>query len=137
MRRQSLLRNERGQAAAELALVLPILAALVIAIAQFGIAFNNYLTLTDATRAGARQAAVSRFVGDNGASAIAAVKASAAGLDMSKLDSPSNPITVTTADWTTPGSLVTVTASYPYSINILGWTVSAGNLTSTTKERLE
>jgi Flp pilus assembly protein TadG len=137
MPRQSLLRNEHGQAAAELALVLPILAALVIAIAQFGIAFNNYLTLTDATRAGARQAAVSRFVGDNGASAIAAVKASAAGLDMSKLDSPGNPITVTTADWTTPGSLVTVTASYPYSINILGWTVSAGNLTSTTKERLE
>jgi hypothetical protein len=48
------------------------------------------------------------------------------------------PITVTaTPDWTTTGNTVTVTASYPYSINILGWTVKSGNLTSTTKERLE
>jgi hypothetical protein len=35
------------------------------------------------------------------------------------------------------GNQVTVTASYPYSINILGWTIKAGNLTSTTRERLE
>ncbi len=40
-------------------------------------------------------------------------------------------------DWATAGNQVTVTASYPYSINILGWTIKAGNLTSTTKERLE
>ena len=39
--------------------------------------------------------------------------------------------------WNIPGSDVVVTATYPYSINILGWTVKAGNLTSTTKERLE
>jgi Flp pilus assembly protein TadG len=134
MRRHWSLRQEHGQAAAELALVLPIFAALVLGIAQFGIAFNNYMTLTDATRAGARQAAVSRFANDNGASAIASVKASASGLDMTKL----KPITVTaTPNWTATGSTVTVTASYPYSINILGWTVKSGNLTSTTKERLE
>jgi len=136
MRRQWSLEQENGQAAAEMALVLPIFAALVLGIAQFGIAFNNYMTLTDATRAGARQAAVSRFAGDNGTSAIAAVKASAAGLDMTKLEL--TPITVTaTPNWTTTGNTVTVTASYPYSINILGWTVTSGNLTSTTKERLE
>ncbi|HEY8644492.1 MAG TPA: TadE family protein, partial [Gaiellaceae bacterium] len=64
--RPTLLRNEDGQAAAEMALVLPVLAAILLAIAQFGIAFNNYITLTDATRAGARKAAVSRFVGDQG-----------------------------------------------------------------------
>ena len=43
--------------------------ALLLAIAQFGIVCNNYLTLTDATRAGARKAAVARFTGDTGASA--------------------------------------------------------------------
>jgi hypothetical protein len=32
---------------------------------------------------------------------------------------------------------VNVTVTYPYSINILGWTVKAGDLSSTTKERLE
>jgi Flp pilus assembly protein TadG len=134
MRRRWSLEQENGQAAAEMALVLPIFAALVLGIAQFGIAFNNYMTLTDATRAGARQAAVSRFANDNGASAIASVKASAAGLNMTKL----KPITVTaTPNWTATGGTVTVTASYPYSINILGWTVKSGNLTSTTKERLE
>jgi Flp pilus assembly protein TadG len=132
MRRHWSLRQEHGQAAAELALVLPIFAALVLGIAQFGIAFNNYMTLTDATRAGARQAAVSRFANDNGASAIAAVKASASSLNLT------NRVTVTaTPNWTATGSTVTVTASYPYSINILGWTVKSGNLTSTTKERLE
>jgi Flp pilus assembly protein TadG len=128
-------RNENGQAMVEFALVLPILMALLLGIIQFGIVFNNYITLTDATRAGARKAAVSRFVGDNGASAKAAVKSSAQGLDQKKLDPT---ILVTAApDWNTPGNEVTVTASYPYSINILGWTVKAGNLTSTTKERLE
>ena len=52
--------NQRGQTMAELALVLPVLLVLLLGIAQFGVAFNNYITLTDAVRAGARKAAVSR-----------------------------------------------------------------------------
>jgi Flp pilus assembly protein TadG len=115
-----------------MAMVLPILIAVVLGIAQFGVAYNNYVTLTDATRAGARKAAVSRFVGDAGASAVATVKSSATNLTASKLS-----VSVTSTNWTVPGSDVTVTASYPYSINILGWTVKSGNLTSTQKERLE
>jgi Flp pilus assembly protein TadG len=129
------LRDERGQAMVEFALVLPILMALLLGIIQFGIVFNNYITLTDATRAGARKAAVSRFDGDSGASAKLEVENSAQGLDQSKL-APTISVTAS-PDWNTPGNEVTVTASYPYSINILGWTVKAGNLTSTTKERLE
>ena len=74
-------RNERGQAIVEFALVLPILMAILLGIIQFGIIFNNYITLTDATRAGARKAAVSRFLNDNGASAKQAVIDSAQGLD--------------------------------------------------------
>jgi Flp pilus assembly protein TadG len=132
------LRREDGQAMTELALVLPIFVVLLFAIIQFGIAFNNYLTLTDATRAGARKAAVSRFIGDDGASAVAAVKAAASGLDQTKLA----PVVTSTnaagaADWSTPGDVVTVTATYPYTINILGFSVQTGSLTSTTKERLE
>ena len=129
------LRNEDGQAIIEFALVLPILMAILLGIIQFGIIFNNYITLTDATRAGARKAAVSRFLNDNGAAAKIAVEDSAQGLDHSVLDPT---ISVTAApDWATAGNQVTVTASYPYSINILGWTIKAGNLTSTTRERLE
>ena len=50
----------------EFALVLPILLLLVMGIIQFGIVFNNYVTLTDGVRAGARQAAVSRDLPDPG-----------------------------------------------------------------------
>ncbi len=133
MRRALSLRSERGQAAAELALVLPILAAILLAIAQFGIVFNNYITLTDATRAGARKAAVARFTGDSGAAAKALVYSSASGLKAPPLQ-----VTVESAsDWKIPGTDVTVTASYPYSINILGITVKSGDLVSTQKERLE
>jgi Flp pilus assembly protein TadG len=132
MPRMLSLRREDGQAAAEMALVLPVLAALLLGIAQFGIVFNNYITLTDATRAGARKAAVSRFVGDSGASATAAVRAASTNLNQTSLD-----VDVSSTNWTVPGSDVTVTASYPYSVDILGWTVAAGRLTSTTKERLE
>jgi hypothetical protein len=35
------------------------------------------------------------------------------------------------------GSTVQVTVTYPYSINVLGWVVSSGNLSSTMSERLE
>lgn len=132
MRLRNELRSDDGQALVEMAMVLPILIAVVLGIAQFGVAYNNYVTLTDATRAGARKAAVSRFVGDAGASAVATVKSSATNLTASKLS-----VSVTSTNWTVPGSDVTVTASYPYSINILGWTVKSGDLTSTQKERLE
>src|SRR5213592_3712241 len=59
------LKDERGQTMTELALVLPILVVLVLAIAQFGVAFNNYVTLTDAARAAARKGAVSREAGQS------------------------------------------------------------------------
>jgi Flp pilus assembly protein TadG len=132
MDRNRSLRSEDGQAATELALVFPILLVILLAIAQFGILFNNYITLTDATRTGARKAAVSRFTGDQGTAAALAVRAAASNLTASKLN-----VSVTSSDWTVPGSDVTVTATYPYDLNILGWVIQSGNLTSTTKERLE
>ena len=46
----------------EFALILPLLVVLLFGIIQFGIIFNNYVTLTDAVRAGAREAAVSRQI---------------------------------------------------------------------------
>jgi Flp pilus assembly protein TadG len=125
-------RSEDGQAATELALVIPILLVILYAITQFGILFNNYITLTDATRTGARKAAVSRFTGDKGTAAGLAVRAAASNLTPSKLN-----VSVTSTDWTVPGSDVIVTATYQYDLNIFGWVIQSGDLTSTTKERLE
>lgn len=132
MLRSSRLRSQEGQSIVEFAFVLPLLMAILLGIIQFGIAFNNYITLTDATRVGARKAAVSRFVGDSGASAQAATIAAAPNLALTPAQ-----VTVTAASWTTPGADVSVTATYPYSINILGWVVHSGDLSSTTHERLE
>jgi Flp pilus assembly protein TadG len=115
---------------AEFAIVLPILIVLLFGIVQFGILFNNYVTLTDAVRAGARAAAVSRQASNPGAVATAAVQSSAIDLNPSNLG-----VTVSSA-WT-QGATVTVSATYPYSINLLGWVVSSGSLTTTSTEAVE
>ncbi len=121
---------EQGQSLTEFALALPILALLLFAVIQFGITFNNYVTLTDATRAGARKAAVGRQLGNPQSAVIQAVKNSATDLDQSKLN-----VTVTST-WQ-PGADVAVTATYPYSVKLLGLPLKSGNLKSTTTERVE
>jgi Flp pilus assembly protein TadG len=124
------IRNERGQTMTEFALVLPILALLLFGIIQFGITFNNYVTLTDATRAGARKAAVGRQVADPVGTAVAAVRSSAKDLNQGDLS-------VSVSSSWQPGQDVTVAATYPYSISLLGMVVKSGRLRSETTERVE
>jgi len=137
------LRADDGQAMVEFAMILPLLVALLLGIVQFGIIFNNYETLTDASRVAARRAATSRFIGDNGASARTAAKNAASNLNLtdSQIDIQSclPPATYPCSpqDWTTTGDEVTVKLTYPYNIKILDWTVSSGNLTVIAKEALE
>lgn len=128
------IRDQRGQTAVEFALLAPILIVLLLGIIQVGLAFHNYVTLTDAARAGARQAILARYNGGDFTAAKQAVRNSAADLDQSQLGVKVDDLTPTTA-----GSLVTVTATYPYSIDIplLGLSVASGNLTATAKEQLE
>ena len=81
-----LITEERGQSMAEFAIVLPVLVVVLFGIIQFGILFNNYVTLTDAVRAGARTAAVSRQDPDPSGEAATMVRTSAANLDQSNLN---------------------------------------------------
>ena len=129
-RRKIEIGSERGQSLTEFALALPILALLLFAVIQFGIVFNNYVTLTDATRAGARKAAVGRRLGNPVSATITAVRNSATDLNQSNLN-----VTVTST-WQ-PAADVKVTATYPYSISLLGMVVKSGRLSSTTTERVE
>jgi len=124
------LRSQKGQSLTEFALALPILVLLLFAVIQFGITFNNYVTLTDATRAGARKAAVGRQLTNPQSTVIQAVRNSATDLVQSKLN-----VTVTST-WQ-PGADVSVTATYPYSIKLLGLPLKSGSLKSTTTERVE
>lgn len=129
-RRKIDFKSEQGQSLTEFALALPVLALLLFAVIQFGIAFNNYVTLTDATRAGARKAAVSGKDPNPANTCVTAIRSSAK--DMNQSDLQPN----CSSTWQ-PGADVTVTATYPYKISLLGLVVKTGRLSSTTTERVE
>ena len=118
----------------EFTLVFPVLAILLFGVIQFGIAFNNYLAVTDAVRAGARQGAVARFLtpSQRVPTVESKVRSSANNLTQSKLK-----VFVTPSSNWDPGSDVTVRATYPYSISLLGVVVKSGTLSSQTTERVE
>ena len=130
-RRRTIIQDERGQTMVEFALVVPILCVVLFGILQFGALYNDYVTLTDATRVGARKAATSRHEANPEAAAEAAARNSAKGLDAGDLD-----INVSATAWE-HGESVTVEATYPYEIDLLGIVVASGDLTSETTERVE
>ena len=51
-------RRSRGQSLVETAIVLPIVLLLVMGIIDFGLLFNNYIVISNASREGARKAAL-------------------------------------------------------------------------------
>jgi Flp pilus assembly protein TadG len=132
--RRAHIRSERGQALVEFAIVLPILAGLLIGIVEFGLVLSNYVKLTDAARVGARSAIAVRLGGVTPSDAAQTVRDSAGDLNQAKLS-----VTVTDPDWSAPGSQITVTASYPYAIDVPFFDIhiADGTLTATAKERLE
>jgi Flp pilus assembly protein TadG len=123
-------RRQQGQTLTEFAMVLPLLALLLFGIIQFGIVFHQYVTLTDAVRAGGRQGAVSRDLSNPTARVVDRVRRSAADLDPGKLGISVN------STWT-QGDDVTVVATYPYDISLLGVVVKSGTLSAQTTERVE
>jgi Flp pilus assembly protein TadG len=116
----------------EFALVLPILVVFLFGIIQFGIAFNNYVTMTDAARAAARKAAVSRNSSDPVGDCRNAALAASGNLVQSQLT-----INCSYDPSMMPGTTVQVELDYPYSINLFGIPVTSGTLKSVMKERLE
>jgi Flp pilus assembly pilin Flp len=76
-----LLKSERGQTLVEMALVLPLLCLLILGIVEFGRIFNTYLVVTNASREGARAAAVGK--GDT--QVVAAVKQAAITIEADQL----------------------------------------------------
>jgi Flp pilus assembly protein TadG len=125
-------RRSRGQAMVEFTLILPMLLLLILGIYQFGQTYADYIQVTNAARDGGRKALVSRSDASGVADVVTTAKNSTWWLNKNQIAvtvSPGQP-------WTT-GQNVTVTVTYPYSINLLGFVVASGTLKSTTTVRME
>ena len=114
-----LLRAGRGQSLVEFALVLPILMIMVFGIIDFGMGLRSYISLTNATREGARFAAVGNPAGAyptdcNGStttSVIGRVCVAIEGLDLADLQT----VSVAYPNGQNPGESVIVSAEYTYN----------------------
>ncbi len=151
-------RGERGQAAVEFALVLPVLLLLLVGIIKGGTLYNNYIQLTDSVRTGARELAIERGQASPCGDAASEVVSSAGGLDGSRIamtmsESPEGPGDPAGATYTTTGppsgpgacpftltsgSAATLSASYSCDLNILGVDFIPGcTLSARATERVE
>ncbi|MEO6198238.1 MAG: TadE/TadG family type IV pilus assembly protein [Dehalococcoidia bacterium] len=99
-------KDERGQAVAEFAMIVPIFLLLVFAIVDFGMGFHAWITVTNAAREGARLGAV----GGSSIEISDEVYATSATLDAAQLS-----VIVTNAEGN-PGGSVTVDVTYDYQL---------------------
>ena len=147
--------HERAQSLAEFSLILPMFLILIFGVIDFGMGLRAYISLSAATREGARYGAVGNAAGTftSGGSGqcdgtttttvVGKVCATINGLDLTDVSS----VTVTYPNGNTPGQNVRVHAAYDYHyitpvhgiVNILsgGSIPSALTISSTTDMRLE
>lgn len=123
--------DDSGQALVEMALSLPMLLMVVFGIAQFGITYNNYIMLTDAVRAGARQLSISRGQTNACTKARDRIYASAASLNAGSLaitmsvnggtyGYPGSACPSNIGTSMTGGADVTISATYPCGLTVFG-----------------
>ena len=122
--------DERGQAMVELALALPLLLTVLIGAVEFGIAFNNDLTLTFATDAAGQLLSISRGqTTDPCQTASQAVYSAAPYLNQSNLNftivmgghSFSTPSCSGGQDYLVQSQSAQVTVSYPCNLQLFGF----------------
>ncbi|MHC1717122.1 MAG: TadE/TadG family type IV pilus assembly protein [Acidaminococcaceae bacterium] len=103
---KTILKNNRGQTLVELALVLPVLVALIFGMTDFGRVINGYLAATEASREGARIAALR----EDNSTVEAAVRNASPSLNQSNLT------VITIPETRVRGESVTVTVIYNVDI---------------------
>ena len=114
------LRDDRGAALVEFAIILPLLILLVFGTIEFGRAYNAKVTLTHAAREGVRKLAITK---DPAAAETAAIDAASSTLDQAQ-------ITVSQTSCF-PGDPVELTVAYPFSYDVPLLGAGTLNLTST------
>jgi Flp pilus assembly protein TadG len=142
-----------GNALVEFAVVLPMLLLLITGMFSFGIALNNFLTLTDATSIGARFLATDRGLNlDPCAASVAMVKGTAFGLNPANLtftfvingtaypglSCNSASLTTGAAGNMAQGTTAQVTVTYPCNLGVYGKNYIPGcTLTAQTTELIQ
>lgn len=116
--------SDRGAAAVEFALVVPILLALVIGIMEFGRAYNIQTTLSNAARDGVRVMALQ----NDSAAAKSAVKNAALGLDL-----PDSAIDVAPTNCAPTATTPTATVIVEYPLELLSGFLPIDDFTLTGK----
>lgn len=129
------LRGEGGQAVVEFALVLPLVAAVVLVLLQFGRVIYSYIGLTHLSNEGARYAAVNLFPG--GATSVSGYICPKFGTNPTSLNKKVTvAFTAATPGSPTAGDAVNVTVSENYKL-IPYWGAASIPISSTTSMRLE
>ncbi len=116
----------------EFVLALPPLLLVLLAILQFGMVMNDYVEVSDAARAGARKASVSRKDPAPVAAAEQAARDSTAQLDPDDVD-----VQVSPGGAWRKGDPVKVRVDYPYTINVFGLVLKSGNLSFEATARVQ
>ena len=110
--------QERGAAAVEFALILPVLLLLVLGIMEFSRLYNEQISLTNAARSAARVMAISN---DQGEAVAAAIDGSPS------LNPPITSVSFSPASCT-PGGTMTATINYSTPL-LTGWFGTSMTLT--------
>jgi Flp pilus assembly protein TadG len=135
--------GNEGNAIVEFALVLPILLMVVTGIWQFGVAYNHFIVLTQATTAGAQTLQSDRLspADDPCADTYNAIVNAAPTLNPAKVSvtiSMNNGAAITKNTCSgqqtqlAMGGPVTVQATYPYTLTVAGLSLVSGNMSSGT-----
>jgi Flp pilus assembly protein TadG len=134
-------RQERGQAMVEFTLIATVLATLLLAVFQFGVAFSNYINVTDAARAAARKAstygASSTYDATTEATSRAQAIASSEGASGHTCAADNWCTTLVASPSWVAGNPVAATVTAPYSISIFGLSIASGTLSHTVTMRIE
>ncbi|WP_242846768.1 TadE/TadG family type IV pilus assembly protein [Clostridium homopropionicum] len=126
------IKNQKGQALVEFAIVLPILLMLVMGIIQFGMMLNSYLAIENASREGARAG----IVGSTDAEIESLIIASSPSLNPADLTVSLTPSEANRRSGDT--LTVTVTYNYKFTIPIISSLFNNGKMiTGQTSMRIE
>jgi Flp pilus assembly protein TadG len=155
-------REERGQSLLEFALVFPLLMTTLLGILVFGVAYSNYLTLTNGTFLGTQALSISRGQDTTGLAyndpcqtTYLALHAASPTLNTSNLKftitvtpasgsaqtfctSTANPACKSDSSYLVSGSEATVTVTYPCNLQMFEWNpVPNCNLSASTTEVIQ